>query len=99
MPFGRLLGDDLADLAGKGACANLVPAIVFFPISKLALRAPIGELDYFHFNIKASNSSFAPAYKNSDFGADFGLSQLLLSGTFYFGRWAFTHQRWLGSVN
>lgn len=83
---GRPYGYDSGDLAGKGVYANLTPTIVFFPIPKLALGASIGGLDYSHFNIKAADSSTAPEYKKSDFGANFGLSQLLFSGTFYFGR-------------
>jgi hypothetical protein len=83
---GRPYGYDSGDLAGKGAYANLTPSIVFFPIPKLAIGASIGGLDYSYFKIKADGSSNNPDYKKSDFGANFGLSQLLFSGTFYFGR-------------
>ncbi len=83
---GRPYGYNSGDLAGKGAYANLTPAVVFFPIPKLAIGASIGGLDYSYFSIKAPNSPSLTDYKKSDFGANFGLSQLLFSGTFYFGR-------------
>jgi hypothetical protein len=71
----------------KGAYANLTPGIVFFPIPKLAIGASIGGLNYTYTSYKAPdffNSS--ETYQSSSFGANFGLSQLLFSGTFYFGR-------------
>jgi len=83
---GRPFGYDSGDLAGKGFYANLTPAVVFFPIPKLAIGASIGGLDYSHYNVKAPDSSSPSDYKSSSFGANFGLSQLLFSGTFYFGR-------------
>jgi hypothetical protein len=83
---GNPYGYDSGDLAGKGFYANLTPAIVFFPIPKLAIGASIGGLNYSHFSVKAPYSPSPGEYNSSSFGADFGLSQLLFSGTFYFGR-------------
>lgn len=83
---GNPYGYDSGDLAGKGFYANLTPAIVFFPIPKLAIGASIGGLNYSHFSVKAPYSPSPGEYKNSSFGANFGLSELLFSGTFYFGR-------------
>jgi hypothetical protein len=71
----------------KGAYANLTPGIVFFPIPKLAIGATIGGLNYTYASYKGPSSfTDTDTYASNSFGANFGLSQLLFSGTFYFGR-------------
>lgn len=71
----------------KGAYANLTPGIVFFPIPKLALGASIGGLNYLYSSYKSPDFfSGSETYQTSSFAANFGLSQLLFSGTYYFGR-------------
>ncbi|MGI4760490.1 MAG: hypothetical protein ACRYF0_07275 [Janthinobacterium lividum] len=71
----------------KGAYANLTPGLVFFPIPKLAIGASIGGLNYTYASYKAPDSfNSSETYHSSSFGANFGLSQLLFSGTYYFGR-------------
>jgi outer membrane protein W len=73
--------------ATKGVYANLTPSIVFFPIPKLAIGASIGGLNYSYANYKSPSSASAPdTYESSNFAANFGLSQFLLSGTYYLGR-------------
>jgi hypothetical protein len=73
--------------ASKGVYANLTPGIVFFPIPKLAIGASIGGLNYTYYSTKAPDIfSSSDTYKSSVFGANFGLSQLFFSGTYYFGR-------------
>ena len=79
------------DYKGSGYYASLTPGIVFFPIPKLGLGASIGSLGYSHmsYDYPTGRGFTAPmGYESttSDFGASFGLSQLLLSGTYYFGR-------------
>lgn len=75
------------DRATKGAYANLTPSIVFFPIPKLAIGASIGGINYAYTSFKTPSSfTDSDTYASSSFGADFGLSQLLFSGTYYFGR-------------
>lgn len=82
-PYGYYTGDS----AGKGFYANLTPTIVFFPIPKLAIGASIGGINYSYLSYKTpGNYTNQDSYASSSFGADFGLSQLLLSGTYYFGR-------------
>jgi hypothetical protein len=67
----------------KGAYANLTPGIVFFPIPKLAIGSSIGGLNYLYTSNTFNGSD---TYQSSSFAATFGLSQLLFSGTYYFGR-------------
>jgi hypothetical protein len=71
----------------NGAYANLTPSIVFFPIPKLAIGASIGGLSYLYASQKDLVGATSPnTYDTSSFAASFGLSQLLFSGTYYFGR-------------
>ena len=75
------------EVATKGAYANLTPAIVFFPIPKLAIGASIGGINYDYTSYKTPAIFSNPdTYTASSFEANFGLSQLLFSGTYYFGR-------------
>jgi hypothetical protein len=84
--FGRP-SNSTNDMATKGAYANLTPSIVFFPIPKLAIGASIGGINYAYTSYKTPTFlSSSDTYASSSFGADFGLSQLLFSGTYYFGR-------------
>jgi hypothetical protein len=76
------------EISTKGGYANLTPSIVFFPVSKLAIGASIGGINYLYANYKtpATAVGASDSYTSSNFAANFGLSQLLFSGTFYFGR-------------
>ena len=76
---------------GSGYYATLTPGIVFFPVPKLGLSACIGALGYSRFSYDYPEGTGAATPKgyentNSDFGASFGLSQLVFGGTYYFGR-------------
>jgi hypothetical protein len=85
--FGQPYNYGNNDIATKGAYANLTPSIVFFPIPKLAIGASIGGINYAYTSYKTpSFFNSSDTYASSSFGADFGLSQLLFSGTYYFGR-------------
>lgn len=85
--FGQPYNYGNNDIATKGAYANLTPSIVFFPITKLAIGASIGGIYYDYTSYKTpSFINGSDTYASSSFGADFGLSQLLFSGTYYFGR-------------
>ena len=72
----------------NGFYAGLTPGLVFFPIPKLSVGASIGGLTYSQLSYKANNfiGNGSDTYSSSTFGANFGLSQLLFSGTYYFGR-------------
>ncbi|MDJ0366153.1 hypothetical protein QMK33_13420 [Hymenobacter sp. H14-R3] len=70
----------------NGFYAGLTPGLVFFPIPKLAIGASIGGLNYSRLSYKANGFNGSDTYSSSTFGANFGLSQLLFSGTYYFGR-------------
>lgn len=72
----------------NGFYAGLTPGLVFFPITKLAIGASIGGLNYSSLTTKLTgfNNGGPNDYQSSTFGANFGLSQLLISGTCYFGR-------------
>ena len=72
----------------NGFYAGLTPGLVFFPIPKLSIGASIGGLNYSYLSYKANSfiGNGADSYNSSTFGANFGLSQLLFSGTYYFGR-------------
>ncbi|RZK30546.1 MAG: hypothetical protein EOO63_06465 [Hymenobacter sp.] len=76
------------DERANGFYAGLTPGLVFFPITKLAIGASIGGLNYSSLTTKLTgfNNGGPNDYKSSAFGANFGLSQLLISGTYYFGR-------------
>jgi hypothetical protein len=81
----------IIDYKGGGYYAGIAPSIVFFPIPKLGLSASIGSLGYsrYSYDYPTGTNSPAPAsYEStsSDFGANFGLSQLQFGGTYYFGR-------------
>jgi hypothetical protein len=70
----------------NGFYAGLTPGLVFFPIPKLAIGASIGGLNYSQLSYKNDSFNGSDTYKSSTFGANFGLAQLLFSGTYYFGR-------------
>jgi hypothetical protein len=70
----------------NGFYAGLTPGLVFFPIPKLAIGASIGGLNYSRLSSKNNGFSGSDTYNSSTFGANFGLAQLLFSGTYYFGR-------------
>ena len=81
------------DYKGSGYYASLAPGLVFFPIPKLGLNASFGSLGYsrlsYDYPTSASGNNPAPKdYEStaSDFGANFGLNQLVFGGTYYFGR-------------
>jgi len=74
-------------LVSKGLYANIIPSVVFFPIPKLAIGASIGGISYASYNYDSpAGFNSSDSYESSTFGASFGLSQLLFSGTYYFGR-------------
>lgn len=66
----------------KGYYANLTPGIIYFPVPKLGISATMGSLAYSR--LKETPTSGEPV--TTDFSAGFGLSQLQLGGTYYFGR-------------
>ncbi len=76
----------VSDDKANGFYAGLTPGLVFFPITKLAIGASIGGLNYSYLTTKGASYGSLDDYKSSTFGANFGLSQLLFSGTYYFGR-------------
>ena len=71
---------------GNSVGVNLIPSLLFFPLSKLSLGASFGGLYY-----SVGKSTQSPNIINNEsqgqsFGTYFGLNQLSLSGTFYPGR-------------
>ena len=80
----------IQEFKGSGYYADLTPGIIFFPIPKLGLSASIGSLAFNRISFDyPTNAGAAPSgYENkaSSFVANFGLSQLLFGGTYYFGR-------------
>ena len=78
-----------SEIKEAGYYAALTPGIVFFPIPKFALSASIGSLGYNRLKIDPPKGANVPSgyeHSVSDFGLSFGLDQLQLGGTFYFGR-------------
>jgi hypothetical protein len=71
---------------GNGVYATLVPSLLFFPISKLALGASFGGLSYSYNASEQPNDLANSGSHNTTFGAVFGLNQLYFSGTYYFNR-------------
>ncbi|MDO7884607.1 hypothetical protein [Hymenobacter cheonanensis] len=80
------IGAQGTNITTDGAYVGLTPSIVFFPIPKLSFGASIGSLAYTHLTVKPDKAADGYGDTISSFGAGFGLSQLLFSGTFYFGR-------------
>jgi hypothetical protein len=81
----------VAELNGKGYYTGVTPGIVFFPIPKLGISASVGGLSFNHYSYdypKVAGNTLPSSYENetNTFGANFGLSQLLFGGTYYFGR-------------
>lgn len=80
------IGAQGINITTDGSYVGLTPGIVFFPIPKLSVGASIGSLAYTHLKVKPDKASGDYDDTISTFGAGFGLSQLLFSGTYYFGR-------------
>lgn len=80
----------IQEYKASGYYADLTPGIIFFPIPKLGLSASVGSLGFNRLNYDyPTNAGTTPTdYKSysTNFGASFGLSQLLFGGTYYFGR-------------
>lgn len=82
----------VATQKGSGYYVALTPAVIFFPIPKLGLSASIGSIGYdrlsYDFPTTGGGNNAPSDYKNiqSEFGANFGLSQLQFGGTYFFGR-------------
>ncbi|GAA3959073.1 hypothetical protein [Hymenobacter antarcticus] len=79
------------DTKASGFYAGLTPGIVFFPIPKLGLSASMGSLGYGRLKYEHPSGGNTQLFKDyesniSDFGANFGLNQLVFGGTYYFGR-------------
>jgi hypothetical protein len=80
------IGAQGISITTNGAYVGLTPSVVFFPIPKLSFGASIGGLAYTHLKVKPDKAPDGYEDTISSFGAGFGLSQLLFSGTYYFGR-------------
>lgn len=78
--------NDVTISKARGGYASLTPAVIFFPIPKFGISASIGNLGYERQELKSENSASGVETSVSGFGASFGLNQLLLGGTYYFGR-------------
>ena len=74
------------EATSKGFNTRLTPGIIFFPISKFSIGASIGGLEYGRSTTKYEGSTFPDNLVSSSFGANFGLSYLAFSGTYYIGR-------------
>lgn len=74
------------DTKGSGYYGAITPGVVFFPVPKFGISASIGNLGYNKLNVKSSNDVDGQKESVDNFGASFGLSQLVFGGTFYFGR-------------
>lgn len=70
----------------NGYSGALTPSLVFFPVPKFALGASVGSLSYSHSTSKSDGGFTEGPSSGSFFGANFGLSYLAFSGTYYFGR-------------
>ena len=81
-----VLGNQFFKFKSSGFYAGITPGIVFFPIPKFALNATIGRLGYSRVSVNDDDAPAGYESSRSDFGARFGLNQLQLGGTFYFGR-------------
>lgn len=74
---------------GNGAFVHITPALVFFPINKLGLELTMGSIGYTSAHSKPKNlqsGQFGTETETSNFGANFGLSNLTLGASFYVGR-------------
>jgi len=69
----------------NGFLTSLTPGIVFFPITRFALSSSFGGLSY-SYATNDGGSTIDSQNTYTTFGANFGLSQLTLSGTYFFGR-------------
>jgi Outer membrane protein beta-barrel domain len=67
---------------------GISPALVFFPIDKLGLELAFGGIGYGRNTSKTDAVRNQPEAKStsSSFGANFGLDQLSLGASYYFGR-------------
>lgn len=74
------------DTKGSGYYAAITPGVIFFPVPKFGISASIGNIGYSKLDLKNSNDADGQSKSADNFGASFGLNQLLLGGTFYFGR-------------
>lgn len=82
-------GGSTNDRKGNGFSAAITPSIVFFPIPKFAIGASVGGINYAYSTSKSTESSVGfndGTSTGSLFGANFGLSYLAFSGTYYIGR-------------
>jgi hypothetical protein len=70
---------------GNNLTSNLMPSLFFFPVPRFAFGAPLGSLSY---SRGSSTGEFSLPGKStgSSFGANFGLSYLALSGTYFLHR-------------
>jgi hypothetical protein len=73
----------------NGGFASITPAFVFFPTPKLGLELTAGSISYYRFRNNSENSPSSQTVNtstNSNFGANFGLSNLTLGASYYIGR-------------
>ena len=80
--FGPGGGTTSSEIKAKGVYAGLTPGIIYFPIPKLGISATVGGLAY----SRSKETPNASEPVTTEFGANFGLSQLQFGGTYYFGR-------------
>ena len=88
---GNSSSSTIVENKGSGSYADLTPAIVFFPVPQFALSDSIGSLGYsrLNFDFPTIPGNTAPSNYEDNItvlGANFGFSQLLFGGTYYFGR-------------
>ncbi|MGY2130835.1 hypothetical protein ACW9KT_01300 [Hymenobacter sp. HD11105] len=72
-----------------GGFASITPALVFFPISQLGLELTAGNIGYTRTRNKPTElmpGQYATETTTSNFGANFGLSNLTLGASYYIGR-------------
>ncbi|WP_426489699.1 hypothetical protein [Hymenobacter sp. 102] len=72
----------------SGFGIGISPALVFFPIDKLGLELAFGGIGYERNTVKtdAARNQLEGKTTSSRFGANFGLDQLSLGASYYFGR-------------
>ncbi|WP_156176029.1 outer membrane beta-barrel protein [Hymenobacter terrenus] len=80
------LNNNIIETKGNGFYAGITPGVIFFPVPKFGISASIGSLGYDQLNQERNNDPDGTERKVSNFGARFGLSELLFGGTYYFGR-------------
>ena len=74
------------DATGSGVYAALTPSIIFLPVPKFGITASVGSIGYDRLSFTSPGQPDTIASKQTNFGAVFGLSQLLFGGTYFIGR-------------